>query len=517
MTDMDFLPLPWVGSDPLSPSQSVAVVAKPRRRIAPRRREWKAARPSVLTSDWLTWARPIDGDIRYSLRTLRSRAREECQNNDHFKHFLRLVKMNVIGRSGIAYQSKAVNRAGNPDEPLRAALEDAWRRWGRRDVCDVTGMLSWRSQLRVLMETAPRDGEILLRFVHGFDNGFDLALQAIDPERLDVDHNERFSDGRQVIMGVEVNRYRRPIAYHFNADNLSPDVGYGYQRGQRERVPAEEVLHWYLPEWVAQTRGIPWFSTALFRAHMLSGYEDAEVVASRASSSKMGFYQRDLDADDLKGDDEDEQGNPITDFRPGEMEILPLGWKFEGWDPQHPTTAFPEFVKTMLRGISSGLGADYNTLSNDLEGVNYTSLRHGSLTARDVWMMLQDEVIEGIVERVHRVWVPSALLSGQIVVKGRAVSIEREEDCLAASWQPRRWPWVDPEKEAKAHGQEYALNTRSIASIIRERGEDPEEVFQEIAREREMFTSLGLPIPQPRLAGQPGAPAQEETEDAAEP
>ena len=95
----------------------------------PRRREWKAAKVDLIRSDWPTWSRPPDADIRYGLRVLRSRARHEAQNNDHARQFLREVKSNVIGPEGVRLQNKA--REGTlPDNRGPEALQEGWRECG---------------------------------------------------------------------------------------------------------------------------------------------------------------------------------------------------------------------------------------------------------------------------------------------------------------------------------------------------------------------------------------------------
>ncbi|MCI0539082.1 MAG: phage portal protein [Verrucomicrobiales bacterium] len=68
---------------------------------------------------------------------------------------------------------------------------------------------------------------------------------------------------------------------------------------------------------------------------------------------------------------------------PGQFETRPVGFEFQTFDPQHPTQAFPFFVKTFLRGIASGLGVSYNTLANELEGVNFSSIRAGVSDERE--------------------------------------------------------------------------------------------------------------------------------------
>ena len=58
-------------------------------------------------------------------------------------------------------------------------------------------------------------------------------------------------------------------------------------------VPANELLHLMMTHRPNQSRGVPWMSTAMTRLHNLGQYEEAEVVASRVSACKMGFFKPD--------------------------------------------------------------------------------------------------------------------------------------------------------------------------------------------------------------------------------
>lgn len=486
-------------------AKKAAQGAAPPRRVGRRgRREWKGAQTSLLTGSWLTWQRPIDHDIYNGLRALVARSRNEAQNNDHVKHFLRICKTNIVGAPGIRLQMRAKLANGNPDRRVNDAIESAWRDWGRFGSPDVTGRLSWNLLCQQAVETLARDGEALFRRVRGWDrNAYGYALQAIDPQALDVSYNDTGANGNRIVMGVELDSWRRPVAYHLLSEShplLGGDVSGARGRRARDRLrlPAEDVLHLFLPEWVWQTRGVPWTATALLRMFMLAGYEDAEIVAARAAASKMGFLQvgDDASTEDYQADAETEDGALVDQFEPGQVEILPKGYTFEGWDPQHPNAAYAEFVKACLRGIASGLGVNYNTLANDLQGVNYTSLRHGMLTERDMWMLLQGFVAEAFCQTAFDDWLSVALLKGAITASGRPLPPEKVTQYrVGASWQPRRWAWVDPEKDINAARSEYGLRTRSISDIIRARGEDPDEVWGEIARDHQRLAELGIPMP----------------------
>lgn len=447
------------------------------------KRSFNSAQVSNLTASWTTTPKPIDVDIRNGLRKLRARARHEAQNNDYVRRFLSLVKTNVVGHTGIILKPRVIDAKGKADVLATDAIKDGWKEWGKQGVSDVTGKFSWKALQRLFIETLSRDGEVLVRKIRGWKgNKFRFALQFLDPELLDVDHNHDLKNGNVIRMGVELNEWRKPVAYYLLTTKQTAD---DYQFGGRRytRIPADEIYHEFLPEWVWQTRGIPSVSAGLMRLNMLAGYEEAELVASRASAAKFAVYERTDEMapinDPTTQMEKQEDGSFVQDFDSGTIEVTPEGYKLNLIDPQHPNSAYKDFVKACLRGISSGLGVTYNSLANDLEGVNFSSLRQGALEERAVWMLLQEWMIESFCEPVYRDWLSMSLLAGTLKVMGRPLKVDREESYQNATWQPRRWQWVDPKKELDAHEISFRHKLKSPQSVIQEMGGDPIEVLDE--------------------------------------
>lgn len=493
----------------------------------PARRDWEAAKIKLIASQWATYGRPPNIDIRYSLRSLRSRAREQAQNNDHVRAFLRAVRINVAGPKGVRMQSKARLRSGKPDRRSRAIVEDHWQEWGTVKRPEVTERLSWPDIQRQCVETVARDGEAIYRIVRGWDgNPYRFAVQAIDPETLDIGLNETLSEGRSIVMGVELDIWRRAIAYHLRPDQPLASF-YTYQTPSKEtiRVPAEEIIHVYLPEWVWQTRGVPWLATTLMRLRQLGSYEEAALVGARAGASKMGFYQQDEEAEPVideagdvaggvLGDDVTARDELVENFDPGSIPVLPPGYKFEGWDPTFPSADHGPFIKAAIRSISSGLGIGYNTLANDLEGVNFSSMRQGALTERDFWMELQEWLIPAFHAQIFDAWLVNALGIGAITgPRGTPLEADRIEELARVSWQPRRWQWVDPVKETQSVGSEINLRLRSISDAIRERGRDPDEVWEELASDLERLEQLEIPLAAATAEPMPAEPDRDPSTD----
>lgn len=445
------------------------------------KRQWQAAETSKFLENWSTAGRQPDIDIRYGLKAIRARSRLDSQNIDHVRGFLAMCVANIVGNSGVVLQSKARLSNGSRDKKLQSIVESGWSEWGKIGTCDVTGQFSWPMIQRQAIRTCARDGEAIYRVAVGFDNKFGFALQEIDPECLALDFNQSKDRNRpEIRMGVEFNEWRRPVAYYFTDEPGINSGGYNTKR-ELKRVQASEIIHLFLPEWTWQSRGVPWAASSLSRLHVLASYEDAEVAAASVSARKVGFYKISPDApENYKIDDQD--------VGVGEFEQLPAYTDFQSFDPQHPTTAYGDFVKSCLRSVATGLGVSYNTLANDLEGVNYSSLRHGLLNERDLWTGLQDWFVESFCQKVFNAWIDQALINGLL----DNVPLRRLPEAKKISWQPRRWAWVDPKRDMDANELALKLRIKSPSGIIREEGHDPIDVWEEWADDMKTMQGLGI-------------------------
>ncbi|WP_441228008.1 phage portal protein [Tardiphaga sp. 20_F10_N6_6] len=439
---------------------------------------------------------PVSPDQFISLRqpVLVARSREQWSNNDYVKGFIRRVRQNIVGRHGITMHARVKLPRGKLDTDTNAAIDSAWKDWGATGNCDVTGTMTWR-QLQVLaIETAARDGEFIFREIYGDDAGpYGYALQAIDPQRLPVSYeNSQYGkDGSFIRHGIEFNKYGRPVAYHFSSTD-EWDANYYLIAGRGfVRVPAEQIIHGFVKEMVGQRRGIPWASTALFRLHHLAGFEDAAVQNARAGASQMGFIQWEAGFGPECEEGDDVAGS--IDAEPLSFHELPEGAKLAEFKPQYPNGEFERFHKAMLRGAATGMGTAYNPIANDLEGVNYSSIRQGALDERDNWMECQQWLVEVLCERVHSSWFKVQLLRQSIVAKGKPLDAAALVRLSPRHWQPRRWDWIDPKSDVTANVTAVRGGFKSISEVIRERGRDPAEVFAEIADDYEQMVAAKLP------------------------
>lgn len=445
-----------------------------------------------LTASWTTTPLTADQVVVRNQRPLVARSREQAANNDYCKAFLRKCRQNIVGPRGVQKQAQSRDKSGQLDSDVNEAREAAWAEWSKPENCDVTGKRSLWAIQRLAITTAAQDGEFMIRIVTGADAGpWGFALQVLDPQRCPVDLNESgLSGGRYIRQGIEFNKFGRPISYLFPSSDWD-SVSYSFGGTNFTRVPAEFLIHGFLEELVGQKRGLPWAATSLWRLGMLGGFEKAALVNARAGAAKGGF----LEWEEGFGPDDDDLDDEIEVLaEPGVWQELPPGLRAKSNDPQYPAGEFTAFHKSMLRGASAGMGVLYNNLAHDLEGVSYSSIRQGTLDEREFWKEMQEWLIETLLDRLHALWLPRALLAGRIRVPGWGpLPPQSLKDHLAVSWQARRWDWIDPNADVKAAVASKDNLFASPGQIIRDRGRDPRAVWREVARDIKEMEAAGIP------------------------
>lgn len=470
------------------------------------KRQFIAAQTGRLWSDWNASSNSADGEIAPQLATLRDRCREQARNNDYVKKYLSLLAVNVVGPAGIRLQSKRLDERGQLDKDGNAAVEKAFGRWTRR--VTANGRMSWIDAQKLCLESVARDGEVLVKLIKDPGvNSFGLALQFIDAEYLDNDLNGSAKNGQRIRHGVQVDSYGRPVGYHLHNAHPS-DQPIAIDGRFHTFVPANEMLHVMRPERSEQTRGVPWLATALPRLKMLSGYEEAELVAARLGSAKSAYLQPSDDGvDEFEGDMMDGYAPEIS-AEPGTIQMLPAGFDLKTWDTSHPSTAFAEFESAILRGIASGLNVSYQSLSSDLSSTSYSAGRLAELSDRDAYKMIQRWMIDQFIEPVARVWLECAIISGNVFFPIARYG----EFADSLKFIPRSWTWVDPSKEANANLTALQAGLVTIGDIEQSQyGRDVEELFEAHQAEQELASQYGLDLAfQPYGGSTPIAPNTED-------
>lgn len=446
------------------------------------KRYYEAASVGRLLSGMFGSSASADSTIKPSLAKLRDRARDLERNNEYAARALDLCDNGVVGERGFNVQVKAVNLDGRLDNGGNEIVEQAWKDWSR--TCTTDGQTTFRDFCSLAVRAVKRDGEFFCQIVKNRAYKHGLALHPIEADRIDIDKNELMPNGRRVRMGVELDEFDRPIAYWLL--NYHPgDYDFMMNKPEKKytRVPAENMIHVFKKLRAGQTRGTTSFAPAIFAMKMLDGYREAEITAARAAAAKFAV----LSSPDAEGLVDQYDGDvPEVNYDSGTVQVLPPGYKMDLLDPTHPTSAFADFNKAVLRGIASGLGLSYESLSNDLEGTSYSSIRQGALLERDNFKRDQQFFIDHLIDRVFRMWMEWTMSTGEYGITNFN-KFSRD-----IQWRGRGFSWVDPKKEIEAAVIGLNNGILSMQDVANNYGRDVEETFAQIQRDKQAAQEYGI-------------------------
>lgn len=432
-----------------------------------------------------------DTEIQWAAKALRARARDLVRNDAYCAGAVESIADNVIGWEGIRCKPSVKDAKGEPLREVNWAIEEAWKDWCE-NYATVDGVETWLETERLIAKSRPTDGEVFLRLHLGFDNPHAFAVEMLDPDMLDEQFNEqRERGGREIVQGVEVDLFGRPLAYHFWP--YHPD---DMRRRERVRIPADEIVHLFKRQRAGQTRGYSDFAPIITTQEMGGGALEAELVTSRSAAAKGGYVTNDKDspaaaAYALRLQQQAQAGN---EWKPKPHRIAPLlieelapGQSFVEFDPTHPNTAFDPFLKVVHRGVARGLNMSYLTFTGDVSAANYSSMRAGLLPERDHWKAEQNILARRVHQRVYEAWLSMALLSGALKLPNSVA-----QDYSAVEWRGRRWQWVDPANDLDAAEREVHLGVNSRQRIASDRGLDYELVIDESKADQEYAKKAGV-------------------------
>jgi lambda family phage portal protein len=455
-----------------------------------RTRMYETARSTRLNSGWTVSNTSADAELASSLTALRARSRQLVRDSSYAKRARLIVVNNVIG-NGIGLQAQVKTTRDKLNLSVNDQIEESWAEWSEAQNCHTGGRLAFYNFERVLMAQVFDAGEVLIRYHHETfgTSKVPLGLELIEAERLADDltvGSFNPQNGNEIRMGIEVNKFFRPVAYYIRRrppnDVRWPTGNFGSDLV--ERVPADEIEHLAVVDRWPQTRGEPWLHAAARRLNDVEGYSEAEIVRARGQSVRLGFIKSSEDAESFGEKQED--GTVEMEYEAGIITKLNPGEEFQDLSPTSPNPQFDPFMRVMIREIAAGSGPSYESISRDYSQSNYSSSRLALLEDRDLWRFYQCWFIGDFRRRLHRKWLQQAVLARDvpgISVEQYAFEPRKFEKVL---YKPRGWTWIDPNKEVQAFKEAIraGFTTRTDVIAATAGGQDIEDV--DGTREREL-------------------------------
>lgn len=417
--------------------------------------------------------RSVNTETRRSLSTLRARSRELAENNDHVHRGIEVITRNTVG-NGIIPTARG-------DEETEQWLKQMCDRAS----LDPRGRLTLYGIQSLVMRTASLSGESLVlrerlsaAQMRAAGLSIPLQIRVIEPDHLDTLADGVLPNGNIAIQGVEFTPRGRPVAYHLFDQH--PGELTGWRSIESRRVPASEVAHVFEDLRPNQVRGIPRTAPIIVRMRDFADYEDAQLMRQKIAACFAAFVTTSENYMPTDGNVPwDEAGVPSR-FSPGMLEYLKPGESIELASPPG-VDGYADFSRISLRGIASGLGITYESLTGDYSQVNFSSGRMGWLEMQRNIEAWQSQVM--IPQFCHRVeaWLREA-----------AASVGMRPDPAPWDWMPPRREMIDPVRETTATVLQIRAGLTSRNAEIRRLGRDPEDVYQEIVRGNEQADDLEL-------------------------
>lgn len=462
------------------------------------KRGFEAANSGRLLSDWGVGHAHINDEVLQALATMRSRSREKAKNSPYVKNYFQLLETNGVGPAGFTFKSRAFTQQGINQTPLVAIndiVESHWRKFCAKGVCEVSGKHSMQGLLCLLLSSVARDGDALVR-IHAVPktkkNPYGISLQVLSVDRLDTGRNSQIQGQNRIVMGVELDDFNKPVAYHLTPYTSSQLDS----KAKAERIHADEILHLYKAEYPEQIRGVPWLHSVMVPLHNLHAFEAYTLISARVGAANMGFLTR-TDATggvETMADGVDEFGDFYIDAEPGMFQALPAGMDVKVFNPAYPTSAYGDFTKSNKRSIANGLAVPFYLLFSDLVDVNYSSSRQEKQSCNDMFYTMHAWLINSFLIPVYEAWIKAAFMNSALTDHtGKAIPDTLIDNLLTNfTFKGRSFPQVDPKGDLEALILGKKNGVYSAQRIAEMMGEDYFETVQQLAAEREEAVRLDI-------------------------
>lgn len=423
---------------------------------------------------------------------IRTQARHLEQNHDIARGILRTIVDNVVGPHGIGIEPQPRRQDGSIHKEFAAELLEAYRDWQRHP--EVTGRFHWARVQRLVCRTWIRDGEAFAQQLIGpiptLDHGSRVpySLELFEPDMVPYSLRD---DSRGIRQGIELSAWGRPRAYWVHKSHPTDGVVLP-SSSDLKRIPADKILHIANTDRIGQLRGVSEFASVITRLEDIKDYEESERVAAKIAAMLTAYVKRgtpdDLDPDALPRDEEGNIRPREIGLEPGAIiDTLEVGEEIGVIDSKRPNPNLVTFRQGQLKALAGGVGATYSSIAKDYNGT-FSAQRQELIEQWVHYAVLTDEFTGRFVQPVWQAFIRAATLAGVVSIPDDVIP-GTEDDALFIGQQ---LPWIDPLKEANAWVKLVRAGFASEAEVIRKRGQNPDDVLNQIERFRRAAREKGL-------------------------
>lgn len=441
-------------------------------------RQYDAASTDRLNSDWQPAYGTAEQLATGQRDIIRGRARSAEMNSDLAESAVIAILRNVIGQ-GIKPQAKVRSGKGKLNGNLNAKIEKAWAKWTEAKNADVRGLSNFYELQEMALRRMLYDGEILVNKTAQGEY-LPLSIQLIEAENIGATGMQNGKNN--IINGVEVNEYGKPIAYHvYQSDPM------GMRSFNTLRLTTDQAFLLFKPTRPSQIRGVSHLALVLKRIHDIDEYMDADLIAARVSACFSAFITSTNSGRQIAMMQRDSKGRPNMVMAPGTVQHLRPGESVSFADPKRNAGTASEYSATQTRRISSGLGMSADIVARNING-NFSAARQNLLEDQKTFRQLQEFVIAHFCMPIWRAFIDALYLSGELP----ADYLVNKDKYQEVSWLAPGWSWIDPVKEVTANKEAIKSGLTTLEEVCAASGRDWEEVLEQRKLEQDRAAELGV-------------------------
>ena len=266
-----------------------------------------------------------------------------------------------------------------------------------------------------------------------------------------------------------------PMRITYDRNNLPEFYHWGSPRPLR--LPANQVWHLMVEWYPGQKRGDSLIWTTWDLLNDRRNYLKSLVKMAKNAARVSLFHKRQQGNPLINRDTTKEELEKKQEFKFDEDTFLQIGPNDEIQSASAGAPAVPpsEIDRMVYGTVGQRAGVSRMAIQGDFGDATYSSARFADLNDQGVWARYQDLLVP-VVQYLYDEW------------PLRSTFAESFRDIYVPPF-----PYIDPQRTVSVNQQLINMGAKSVQSVIREQGEDPETVFAEIEEYRRRF-----PTNQPR-------------------
>ncbi len=391
--------------------------------------------------------------------------------------------LNMDGNNGFARQARRVSANGivgtgirpsvrTSDKALEKRILQFWSDATHNAKIDHNGHESFVGLCHQIHDAVFTTGDAIIRRRRQRDGRF--KLQVHEADYLDSSMSGMPNDsGGYTMHGIEYDAEGQVVAYWL-FDSLDDESVYAMSNSRR--IPASEICHAYYADRAGQRRGLPWLRSVYVALMDLTRYMDADLQRSIVAACHAVFV---TNSAETIGIGSSVNRPEFDEIQPGDAYYLNQGEDVTfNTPPAH--NSFPEYVKSILQLIASGVGLTYESISGDYSNVNFSSAKMG---ANEMDRNFAEKRERMMLKPLNTVW---SWFMESLISRGLLQMSYAEAIAIEADWTAPRRAMIDMVKETEGLRLQIAAGLISWQEAVRMCGGDPEDVHAEL------ITALGL-------------------------